>query len=303
MKIIADNNIELDAEVNIDNDGTFLGLFLESRGGKLGDRARNPDYYQGLDLILKRLYERNVKEIRVFISSLKLPISAWNLKDRELFLKTREPIKLSSDYSRLRKEICNAQSKLKRNPNTKGGNPTKRIFIYTNIEATEWENLIRNQMLPKSELNKISDFEKDEMEQNLIIKNITKYKKTKETVLRELLDFSAVVEDKIQIGSKGYKRDNQAIARIKYLRDFKCQICGTSIKKKDGQFYVEAAHIDPKRLKGKETLDNIILLCPNHHKEFDLGNSEIVNRDDKVVLIKLNGVSYMLSLDIVTTLV
>lgn len=50
------------------------------------------------------------------------------------------------------------------------------------------------------------------------------------------------------------------------------KICSTTIMKKDGRKYVEAAHIKSKHLKGRETLSNIILLCPNYHKEFDLGN-------------------------------
>mgnify|MGYP000569686996 CR=1 FL=1 len=69
-----------------------------------------------------------------------------------------------------------------------------------------------------------------------------------------------------------------------------------SILKADGTYYVEAAHIDPKRDKGKETLENILLLCPNHHKEFDLGKREILYRDDKSVSLKINGRTYNISL-------
>ncbi|MBU0559050.1 MAG: HNH endonuclease [Bacteroidetes bacterium] len=41
--------------------------------------------------------------------------------------------------------------------------------------------------------------------------------------------------------------------------------------KKNGDFYIEAAHIKPKHKKSKETPENILILCPNHHKEFDFG--------------------------------
>ncbi|MFH2029353.1 MAG: HNH endonuclease [Bacteroidota bacterium] len=34
---------------------------------------------------------------------------------------------------------------------------------------------------------------------------------------------------------------------------------------------MEAAHIKPKHKKSKETPENILILCPNHHKEFDFG--------------------------------
>jgi predicted HNH restriction endonuclease len=46
----------------------------------------------------------------------------------------------------------------------------------------------------------------------------------------------------IKVDNKIYKRDNKAIALIKLLRDFKCQICGTTIVKKNGSRYIEAAH-------------------------------------------------------------
>ena len=85
---------------------------------------------------------------------------------------------------------------------------------------------------------------------------------------------------------------------IKYLRDFKCQICGVAIEKRDGQLYVEAAHIDPKHKKGTETLENIILLCPNHHKEFDLGSREILERNKDMIEFKLNGRVHQINLKI-----
>ena len=103
----------------------------------------------------------------------------------------------------------------------------------------------------------------------------------------------------IEIKSISYKRDNKTIAQLKILRDFKCQICGTAIKKKDGSYYVEAAHIKPKHQQGRETPDNIILLCPNHHKEFDFGDRIIHLQDTEKVIFTLNGQRHELKLLIV----
>ena len=80
------------------------------------------------------------------------------------------------------------------------------------------------------------------------------------------------------------------------MRDFKCQICSTSILKKDGSKYVEAAHIKPKNQKGRETLDNIILLCPNHHKEFDFGHLEIILHNINKIHFLLNDKQYKITL-------
>ena len=140
----------------------------------------------------------------------------------------------------------------------------------------------------------------DEKEQDEIIKDIIKKKKTKEDVLKELekLSMDEISDNKIQTFTESYKRNNRAIARIKFLRDYKCQICQTSIEKRNGQFYVEAAHIDPKREQGKETLENIILLCPNHHKEFDLGDTKILRRHDGMIIIEINGIVHRILLSI-----
>ena len=54
----------------------------------------------------------------------------------------------------------------------------------------------------------------------------------------------------------------------------------------DGSFYIEAAHIKPKSQQGTETPDNILILCPNHHKEFDLGKREIIEPVSYTHLIK-----------------
>ena len=74
--------------------------------------------------------------------------------------------------------------------------------------------------------------------------------------------------------------------------------CSTTIKKKDGSFYIEAAHIKPKSQKGQETPDNILILCPNHHKEFDYGDRKEIRKGDESIEFILNGINYNISLKI-----
>ena len=93
-----------------------------------------------------------------------------------------------------------------------------------------------------------------------------------------------------------YSRNNLAIAAIKLLRGQKCQICGYTLKRANGNYYIEAAHIDPKNRKGKEIKENIILLCPNHHKEFDLISREIIQRTKNSISFKLNDKKYDIKL-------
>jgi len=91
----------------------------------------------------------------------------------------------------------------------------------------------------------------DEQEQNEIVQEIRKENKSKQDIVAELKNLKQDDPEIIEIKSKAYKRDNKTIAQIKILRDFKCQICGTAIKRKDGSDYVEAAHIKPKHQKGR----------------------------------------------------
>lgn len=142
---------------------------------------------------------------------------------------------------------------------------------------------------------KPSDEDEDEFEQNEIAKYLKKTK-TRIEIAEELRNTEDIDDEKITLNYKSYKRNNKTIALIKILRSFECQICGKSILKRDGTKYVEAAHIVPKHKKGKESSDNIILLCPNHHKEFDLGKCEITEHNINEVHFELNEKKYNIPL-------
>jgi predicted restriction endonuclease len=115
-------------------------------------------------------------------------------------------------------------------------------------------------------------------------------------LLNDLRNLKPTDPEQVEVHGKVYKRDNKTIAQLKIMRGHKCQICGQGIKKKDGSFYIEAAHITPKKQKGTELPSNIILLCPNHHKEFDLGKKEILKRNDEIVVVLLNEKEHSIDL-------
>ena len=95
------------------------------------------------------------------------------------------------------------------------------------------------------------------------------------------------------------ERDNDMTQLIKQNRGYRCQICNKGvIKKKDGTLYVEAAHIKPKNEGGDETHDNIMILCPNHHAEFDMGEKKITKHTKTEIQFVLNGKKYKVRLGI-----
>jgi len=127
---------------------------------------------------------------------------------------------------------------------------------------------------------------------------LIKAHQSKSEIINELKAITTTTPEWVEFRGKQYKRNNKSIAGLKILRDFNCQMCGVSILKKDGSFYIEAAHITEKRHKGPETHDNILILCPNHHKEFDLGKKKIIERTKDKIIFELNEKKYELSLEL-----
>ena len=154
--------------------------------------------------------------------------------------------------------------------------------IYENV-LTEFENTI---------------FDKDELEQNLLT-NILR-NKSKNELINELFNDTDENDEKITIKGRVFKRNNSNITKIKILRGFHCQICGKTIIKRDGSKYIEAAHIKEKAKGGKELWNNIILLCPNHHKEFDIGLRETIEHSDKYIKFNIGENEYTISFELDT---
>jgi hypothetical protein len=92
------------------------------------------------------------------------------------------------------------------------------------------------------------------------------------------------------------RRDTPLIRMLKKLYDFKCQMpgCKAVIRMKNGDLYCEVAHIIPFSQILSSTIDNLIVFCPNHHKEFDHGKVEDLTLSKTIVSGKLNGKSFIL---------
>lgn len=67
-----------------------------------------------------------------------------------------------------------------------------------------------------------------------------------------------------------FDRDRQPLEFIKDLYDNHCQVCGHRIAAPDGTAYSEAHHIRFLSQGGPDVVGNMLVLCPTHHKEFDL---------------------------------
>ena len=135
------------------------------------------------------------------------------------------------------------------------------------------------------------------IQQEQILNELILSNATKEEIIADLKSYEppkkgSSILTKIEIR----KRDNLIVAKLKIAKDFKCQICGKQIEKSDGSYYIEAAHIKAKKEEGNEAPNNILILCPNHHKEFDYGKLVIEKHTKKKVVFNLNGVKHEISL-------
>ena len=94
-------------------------------------------------------------------------------------------------------------------------------------------------------------------------------------------------------------RDSKKAHQLKARYDFRCQICGTCIGNEEGSVYIECHHIRPLGggHNGADTYDNMLILCPNHHKMFDFGflyflsQNEVKIRNDVVKLAVFHRIS------------
>ncbi|QJA09085.1 EVE domain-containing protein [Romboutsia sp. CE17] len=85
--------------------------------------------------------------------------------------------------------------------------------------------------------------------------------------------------------------------KFKAYMGYKCQICDAlnenphTFKKKDGKYYVEVHHIIPVSYEeeSKLSVDNLICLCPNHHRQMHYGNVEILSNNDLYTEYKIDG--------------
>lgn len=80
-------------------------------------------------------------------------------------------------------------------------------------------------------------------------------------------------------------RDTYKTLKIKEKYNYECQVCGY-ILEIDSDRYAEVHHIWPLGEGGLDNFDNMIVLCPNHHAEFDLCNIAIDPNNGKTILKK-----------------
>ncbi|WP_126664349.1 HNH endonuclease [Haloterrigena salifodinae] len=72
-------------------------------------------------------------------------------------------------------------------------------------------------------------------------------------------------------------RNTTLTRQLKQLYDSRCQVCDDQRRQSVSKMYAEAHHIQPLggSPAGPDSEENVLILCPNHHADFDYGMIEI----------------------------
>lgn len=89
-----------------------------------------------------------------------------------------------------------------------------------------------------------------------------------------------------------FKRDLSIITKMK-KKYSKCQICGFTFKKKNGEPYNEIHHIIKLSDDGKDSEINILVVCANCHRQLHYANTDITNILKGKIII--NGVVHTIT--------
>ena len=123
-------------------------------------------------------------------------------------------------------------------------------------------------------------------------KNVVNIDKDIQTVFAEIDEYIKNIEPERRDVeyNKLIRNDTHIVRWLKEQFNNRCQFpnCTAKIMTKSGEYYVEVAHITPVAEGGMSTLNNLLVLCPNHHKEFDLGFRNIIKRDNEHIEGELN---------------
>lgn len=72
--------------------------------------------------------------------------------------------------------------------------------------------------------------------------------------------------------SEVYDRDPKVRQKALARSNGRCEFCGdTGFKRPDGTSYLETHHVIPRSENGKDIVQNVAVLCPNHHREAHFG--------------------------------
>lgn len=192
------------------------------------------------------------------------------------FSKTKYPRHKDILQIRYSKEICNELKLIFHktleylNIERKNKSPNDRTLIKVSDELKESIIIYGTDIINKFLINTITINDKNDINLNIEKMNIKE-------------DEIELFFNKTDKSTGFYKSEkivkirklNRAISEsLKLLYDFKCQICGKNISKPYDVNIVESHHIESFIKSLNNDADNILIVCPNHHRIIHRSNPE-----------------------------
>jgi predicted HNH restriction endonuclease len=130
----------------------------------------------------------------------------------------------------------------------------------------------------------------------IVSKSLPQDKKQREAALLEKIDKENKNSKEVQsveVKTKSYRSNPILKEQLKILYEYKCQICGTQIKKigwkstippvkQYNYLMADIHHIIPLHQGGKDSSENMICVCPNCHKRLHTGEYRLDNKSEEI---------------------
>lgn len=119
----------------------------------------------------------------------------------------------------------------------------------------------------------------DSTELNRLIEEIDKMNRQKSVVSRRGI-------------TKTFRRNPVLSAALKTRYKDRCQICGVTFKTDRGRFFTDTHHLKSLRKSGTDTSDNIVVVCPNHHRILERSDVKVISKTKSKVIIEASGQNF-----------
>jgi len=106
-----------------------------------------------------------------------------------------------------------------------------------------------------------------------------------------LKDDEFLANESTEVKINRIKRYQKVIKKLKTKYQNRCQIegCNFTFEKENGEYYSEGHHLEPLSQGGSQTEDNVVILCPNHHRMFHYADIEIMGKQGNRRKVMING--------------
>lgn len=155
-----------------------------------------------------------------------------------------------------------------------GQNKTERFLRIGDVRR---EEIVQAEKELAPEISKLTDNELDELIANINNRNRS------ESPHRRAHE------------AKTYRRNPVLSSALKQKHKDRCQVCNSTFKIDRG-FFCDTHHIKPLRAGGMDVSDNILVLCPNHHRIFDRSKFEVISRDKSTLVIRIANQTFRIAL-------